>query len=162
MTSSTISARNAVRRVARANWGNAPRLMLLLQSAFVVSRLMYALPYTNILSTPAPELERIHRQGLWTALCVPRGTSNLRLYKEAQALPVPLFASQRVLLQIIHLKQKKKKSCRTFFFILKTPGDLNHVSVFLFAPCVTSDGNPGAQFSPKVYTSLGCLQPLIQ
>ncbi|KAG0428004.1 hypothetical protein HPB47_024991, partial [Ixodes persulcatus] len=51
------------------------------------------------------KLERIHRQGLRTALGVPRGTSNLKVYEEARALPLPLMASQHLLLQMLRLEE---------------------------------------------------------
>ncbi|XP_040066226.1 uncharacterized protein LOC120839895 [Ixodes scapularis] len=103
VTASTISSRNAVRRVGGQNWGNSPRSMLTLHSSLVVSRLMYSLPYMDLLPSQADKLERLHRAGLRTSLGVPRSAKNQRVYEEARSLPLHLQASQRLLLQVIRL-----------------------------------------------------------
>ncbi|KAM7299308.1 uncharacterized protein ISCGN_019875 [Ixodes scapularis] len=103
VTASTISSRNAVRRVGGQNWGNSPRSMLTLHSSLVVSRLMYSLPYMDLLPSQADKLERLHRAGLRTSLGVPRSAKNERVYEEARSLPLHLQASQRLLLQVIRL-----------------------------------------------------------
>ncbi|XP_040073105.1 uncharacterized protein LOC120845332 [Ixodes scapularis] len=103
VTASTISSRNAVRRVGGQNWGNSPRSMLTLHSSLVVIRLMYSLPYMDLLPSQADKLERLHRAGLRTSLGVPRSAKNERVYEEARSLPLHLQASQRLLLQVIRL-----------------------------------------------------------
>ena len=59
----------------------------------------------KVLPTAALKLERIHRQGLRTALGVPNGTKNVKVYEEAQALPLPLITSRQLLLQMLRLEE---------------------------------------------------------
>lgn len=54
---STVTARNAVRRVAGQSWGNSPRSMLRLHSAFVVSHILYSLPFLSLSITDSLTLE---------------------------------------------------------------------------------------------------------
>lgn len=46
--------------------------LLLVHSAFSVSRLAYAAPYFELSTTQQLKLERRHKTGMQTALCVPR------------------------------------------------------------------------------------------
>lgn len=57
---------NAIRRIGGLRWGNAPRSMLGLHTSLVVSRMIYALPFTHLSDTQKTRLERIHRRGLRT------------------------------------------------------------------------------------------------
>lgn len=79
--------------------------MLRLHSALVVSRILYALPYMKLSRSDSELLERIHRRGLRTSLGVPSSTRNDLVYIEAQALPLPLLATQRLLLQKLRLHE---------------------------------------------------------
>lgn len=100
---SSLTARNAIRRVAGQSWGNSPRSMIRLHSALVVSRIVYSLPFMRLSPTDSQALERIHRQGLRTCLGVPTSTKNEKVYEEARALTLPLLATKCLLRQIIRL-----------------------------------------------------------
>ncbi|KAM7282239.1 uncharacterized protein ISCGN_025621 [Ixodes scapularis] len=100
---STLTARNAIRRVAGQSWGNSPRSMMRLHSALIVNRILYSLPFIKLSSTDSQMLECIHRQGLRTCLGVPRSTKNENVYKEACAFNLPLLATKSLLSQHVRL-----------------------------------------------------------
>ncbi|KAM7298513.1 hypothetical protein ISCGN_019108 [Ixodes scapularis] len=76
-------ATNAVRRMTGATWGCTERTILAAQTALVTSRILYRLPYMSPSPTDLERLEQVHRQGLRTALGIPKATKNTLVLQEA-------------------------------------------------------------------------------
>lgn len=105
------SARNSVRsslnltkRLGSYSSGCPQRTALKLHAALTVQRLMYAYPYANMSASARQKLEQLHRRGLRNALGIPSAASTDATYTEAEALPLPLIATQRLLTQITRLE----------------------------------------------------------
>ncbi|KAM7312372.1 hypothetical protein ISCGN_009277 [Ixodes scapularis] len=96
-------ATNAVRRMTGATWGCTERTILAAQTALVRSRILYRLPYMSPSPTDLESLEQLHRQGLRTALGIPKAAKNTLVLQEAGLESLERQSWERSLFQLARL-----------------------------------------------------------
>lgn len=64
---------------------------------------MWSYPYMDLLPTALESLEYLDTNWLRVTLGLPKRTQNISVYTEAQALPLPFIATQRLLQEILRL-----------------------------------------------------------
>ncbi|KAM7307464.1 hypothetical protein ISCGN_011100 [Ixodes scapularis] len=96
-------ATNAVRRMTGATWGCTERTILAAQTTLVTSRILYRLPYMSPSPTDLERLEQLHRQGLRTALGIPKAAKNTLVLQEARLESLERQSWERSLFQLARL-----------------------------------------------------------
>ncbi|KAG0421471.1 hypothetical protein HPB47_002637 [Ixodes persulcatus] len=96
-------AMNAVRRMTGVTWGCTERIILAAQTALVTSRILHRLPYMSPSPTDLEGLEQLHRQGLRTALGIPKAAKNNLVLHEAGLEPLERQSWERSLFQLARL-----------------------------------------------------------
>ncbi|KAM7313827.1 hypothetical protein ISCGN_003614 [Ixodes scapularis] len=96
-------ATNAVRRMTGATWGCTERTILAAQTALVTSRILYRLPYMSPSPTDLERLEQLRRQGLRTALGIPKAAKYTLVLQEAGLESLERQSWERSLFQLARL-----------------------------------------------------------
>ncbi|KAG0429024.1 hypothetical protein HPB47_024024 [Ixodes persulcatus] len=84
-------------------WTVLERIILAAQTALVTSRILYRLPYLSPSPKDLERLEQLHRQGLRTALGIPKAAKNTLVLQEAGLESLERQSWERSLFQLARL-----------------------------------------------------------